>query len=114
VAVGALCWKKLDRPTPLDTDLMRALEYFGVADAYHLAALIGGNVDWIERRLHLLYDTEYLERLTRSLPSLPATTNGASALKAGTRRLPIHSGGADHLARIDGELCAKVGDGLTG
>jgi hypothetical protein len=54
--------KRLERPTALDTTLLRAIDYFGVANAHHLAALIGSNIDWIERRLHLLYDTEYLER----------------------------------------------------
>src|ERR1700730_7870973 len=54
--------RSLDQPTPLDTDLMRAIDYFGVANAHQLATLIGGNVDWIERRLHLLYDAEYVER----------------------------------------------------
>src|SRR5437764_860439 len=103
--------RRLEQPTPLDTDLMRAIEYFGVADAYQLAALIGGNVDWIERRLHLLYDTEYLERPDPQFTGLAPGDDKRRFRFTGWQTplaYTLWPRAAEHLARLDGTLAAAI------
>src|SRR5689334_13668917 len=103
--------KHLDRPTELDISLLRGVDYFGVIDARQLAALIGGNVDWIERRLHLLYDTEYLERPDPQFTGL-APGDDRRRFRFTGWQTPIAytlwPRGAEYLARLDGVLAATI------
>jgi hypothetical protein len=90
---------------------MRSVDYLGVADAHQLAALIGGNVDWIERRLHLLYDTEYLERPDPQFTGLaPGDDKRRFRFKGWSTPIAytLWPRGAEHLARLDDTQAATI------
>lgn len=100
----------LDRPTPLDTALLRTIDYWGVADTHQIAALTGGNIDWIERRLHLLYDTEYLERPDPQFTVDPGDDKRRFRFTGWHKPIAytLWPRGAEYIARLDGTDAATV------
>src|SRR5690349_18083584 len=49
-------------PTRLAAKILAVLDYYGLADANHIAAILGGNADWVVRTLHDLFDAGYVDR----------------------------------------------------